>query len=197
MCPDFSKLPQNFPHSSSPPNTFPSPPSHHISHGSKSKIILWTSKHLMNLTYSQQSYKHQDHYYPFGWWDVQELLLRSFLHGLFCQEIVTAYMSPVKPETTFLSHVFNVWLENILTTFSGSHSLSSQKAPHRFCICQSLQMSHRILSKMCGKQRQKLHWDIYSPLEAQLHHLGTRNDLRTAWGWGTLSTCFFLNEWCH
>lgn len=36
-------------------------------------------------------------------------------------------MSPLKPESMVLPHVFNVWLENILTTFSGSYSLSSQK----------------------------------------------------------------------
>lgn len=36
-------------------------------------------------------------------------------------------MSPVKPESMILLHVFNVCLENILATFPGSYSLSSQK----------------------------------------------------------------------
>lgn len=48
-----------------------------------------------------------------------------------CQEIVTAYMSPVKPESMVLPRVFNVWLENILATFSGCYSLSSQKGTTR------------------------------------------------------------------
>lgn len=79
--------------------------------------------------------------------------------------------------------------------FLALRACHHRKAPHRFRICQSLQMSHRIQSKMCGKQRQKLHGDIYSPLEALWCCSRTRNDVWTVWEWGTLSACFFLNEW--
>lgn len=62
----------------------------------------------------------------------------------------------------FLTSGWKIYLQHFLAVTVCHH----RKAPHGFCICQSLQMSHRILSKMHGKQRQKLLWDIDSPLEA-------------------------------
>lgn len=135
-CPDFSKLPESFPIHLLHLMYFSL--FHHICHGIK--IILWTSKHLTNLTCSELLYKEEDHYYSFGWWDVQDLLLRN-LPSLSCQEIVTAYMSLRKPESMILSYVSNVQLEDI-QHFLAVLVCHRRKEPHRFCICQSLQMSH-------------------------------------------------------